>query len=191
MQLVFPRLEKVSHTRYTEERNVCVAYPFRGFWRLLVNKRVTLERVCLPCKWNCEKKKRVSEDEVFIENTCLGIGSKKRGTKFKWGCSFKQWSRGSPGHWFPETEYLLASAIFVVGTSGIPHNLNCRSVSPIKASLEESILLSTLARSYHVIKKDKILCKGIIYVSIITNYVKTEGMEILILHLCHTFHNIY
>ena len=29
---------------------------------------------------------------------------------------------------FPETEYLCASAIFVVGTSGIPLKLNYRSV---------------------------------------------------------------
>ena len=35
------------------------------------------------------KRKRVFEDEVFIENTCLGIGSKKHRMKFKWGCSFK------------------------------------------------------------------------------------------------------
>ena len=40
-------------------------------------------------------------------------------------------SRGSPGQWFPETEYLLASAIFVVGTSGILPNLNYKSVIPI------------------------------------------------------------
>ena len=37
-------------------------------------------------------------------------------------------SRGSPGQWFPETEYLCASAIFVVGTSDIPPKLNYRSV---------------------------------------------------------------
>ena len=37
-------------------------------------------------------------------------------------------SRGSPGQWFPETDYLCASAIFVVGTSGIPPKLNYRSV---------------------------------------------------------------
>ena len=74
------------------------------------------------------KRERVFEDEVLIENTCLGIGSKKRRTKFKWGRSFKHWSRGSPGQWFPETEYLRASAIFVSGTSGIPPILNCRSV---------------------------------------------------------------
>ena len=43
------------------------------------------------------KRERVFEDEVFIENTCLGVGSKNRGTKFKWGRSFKHWSRGSPG----------------------------------------------------------------------------------------------
>ena len=37
-------------------------------------------------------------------------------------------SRGSPGQWFPETDYLCASAIFVVGTSGILPKLNYRSV---------------------------------------------------------------
>ena len=55
----------------------------------------------------------------------------KRGTKFKWRRGFKHWSRDSPGQWFPETEYLRASAIFVSGTSGIPPILNHRSVSPI------------------------------------------------------------
>ena len=55
----------------------------------------------------------------------------KRGTKFKWGRSFKQWSRGSPGQWFPKTEYLRASTIFVSGTSGILPILNYRSVSLI------------------------------------------------------------
>ena len=43
-------------------------------------------------------------------------------------------SHGSPGHWFPETEYLCASAIFVVGTNGIPPNLNYRSVKSYKLS---------------------------------------------------------
>ena len=37
-------------------------------------------------------------------------------------------SRGSPGQWFPETEYVCASAIFVVGTSGIPPKSNYKSV---------------------------------------------------------------
>ena len=55
----------------------------------------------------------------------------KRGTKFKWGCSFKHWSHGSPDQWFPETDCLCASAIFVSGTSGIPPILDNRSVSPI------------------------------------------------------------
>ena len=77
------------------------------------------------------KRGRVFEDEVFTENTCLGIGCKKRGTKFKWGRSFKHWSRGFPGQWFTETGYLRTSAIFVSGTSGIPPILNYRSVCPI------------------------------------------------------------
>ena len=50
-------------------------------------------------------------------------------------------SCGSPGQWFPETEYLRASAIFVVGTSGIPPSLNYRSVSPITCNF----------RNYHYI----------------------------------------
>ena len=66
------------------------------------------------------------EDNVFIENTCLGIGSEKRGTKFKRDVVLSR-SRGSPGQWFLEIEYLRASAIFVMGTSGISPNLNYRS----------------------------------------------------------------
>ena len=55
----------------------------------------------------------------------------KRGTKFKWGRSFKHWSRGSQGQWFLETDCLCASAISVSGASGIPSNLDYWSVSPI------------------------------------------------------------
>ena len=87
------------------------------------------------------KRGRVFEDKVFIENTYLGIGSKKRGKKFKWGHSFKHWSRGSPRQWFPETEYLRASAIFVAGTSGIPPILNYRSVSPIHFILMNKVII--------------------------------------------------
>ena len=100
---------------------------------IVFSLEVILERV-LALKWNCQKRGREFEDEVFIENTCLEVGyppQKKRGTKFKWGRSFKRWSRGSPGQWFPETEYMRASAIFVSGTGGIPPILNYRSVSPI------------------------------------------------------------
>ena len=84
------------------------------------------------------KRGRVFEDEVFIENTCLGVGSKKCGTKFKWGRSFKHWPRGSSGQWFPEIDCLCASAIFVSGTSGIPPNLNYWSVSPISPTFDWS-----------------------------------------------------
>ena len=59
----------------------------------------------------------------------------KRGTKFKWGRSFKYWPRGSPCQWFPETDCLCGSAIFISGTSGIPPILNYRSVSPIDSSV--------------------------------------------------------
>ena len=75
----------------------------------------------------------------------------KREMKFKCGRSFKQWSRGSPGQWLPETEYLLASAIFVIGTSGIPPNLNYRSVSPIVA---EPISASTPQMNLSVMREN-------------------------------------
>ena len=72
------------------------------------------------------------EDDVFIENTCLGIGSKKKNAgRNSNGDVVLGRSGGSPGQWFPESEYLRAVAISVVGTSGTPPNLNYRSVSPI------------------------------------------------------------
>ena len=56
--------------------------------------------------------------------------------------------RGSPGQWFPKTEYLCSSAIFVVGTSGIPLKLNYRSVKSCrwKYCFLISILGSSLRR---------------------------------------------
>ena len=47
------------------------------------------ESVSAP-QWTLRKRERVFEDDVFIEYTCLGIGSKKRGTEFKRGHSFTQ-----------------------------------------------------------------------------------------------------
>ena len=47
-------------------------------------------RECVSAAIEIGKRDRVFEDDVFIENTCLGIGSKKRGTKFKRGRSFNQ-----------------------------------------------------------------------------------------------------
>ena len=137
-QLLFSRLEKVSKTRYTEERNVCMAYTnmvFDGCWKIWESDSIlsgshTGESV-LALQVKMWKRERVFEDEVSIENTCLGVGSKKRGMKFKWGRSFKHWLRGSPGQWFPGTGCLCVPAIFVSGTSGIPPILNYRSLSPI------------------------------------------------------------
>ena len=107
--------------------NVCEAYPFFCFSLLLMNKKnVTLKRVCQCCNENWEKES-VLEDNVFIENTCLGIDSKKRKTKFTRRSSFKQ------DTWFswPMVSLRLnmcASAMFVVRTSGILPKLNYRSV---------------------------------------------------------------
>ena len=69
---------------YIEGMNVCEAYPFFCFSLLLVNKKnVTLKREHVSAAMEIgEKIERVFEDDVFIENTCVGIGSKKRRTKF-------------------------------------------------------------------------------------------------------------
>ena len=82
------------------------------------------------------KRGKLFEDEVFIENSCLEVGSKKRRAKFKCERSFKTWSRGYPGQWFPETDCLCASAIFASGTSGILPILNYRRVSPMLTALQ-------------------------------------------------------
>ena len=79
--------------------------------------------------WN--KRKSVWRRTIYRKYVSWGR-LQKRGTKFKRGQSFKHWPRGSPGQWFPETECLRASAIFVSGTSGITPILNYRSVNPIK-----------------------------------------------------------
>ena len=57
-KLLFSRLEKVSPTKYNEEKNLCMTYKF--LWRLTAvsgNERVIgfslevkLESVCWPCK---------------------------------------------------------------------------------------------------------------------------------------------
>ena len=140
-QLLFSRLEKFSQQGIL--RKGMFAWhihfvAFDGCWKIWESDSIlsgshTGESV-LALQVKIWKRERVFEDEVFIENTCLRIGSKKRGTKSKWGRSFKHWSRGSPGQWFPETEYLCTSAIFVSGTSGIPPNLNYWSVSPIHSN---------------------------------------------------------
>ena len=61
------------------------------------------------------------EDEVFIENTCLGIGSKNAG-------------RNSNADVVLNTDHVVllatglrASTIYISGTSGIPPILNFRS----------------------------------------------------------------
>ena len=81
------------------------------------------------------KRGRVFEDESIYRKYVSWSRPQKRGTKFKWGRSFKRWPRGSPGKWFPETEYLLAFAIFVSGICGITPILNYRSMSSINPIL--------------------------------------------------------
>ena len=106
--------------------NVCESHPCCCFLTSVVNKSHTRNSV-LPLRRNWVKRERVFEDDVFIENTCLGIGSKNAGRNLNVDVVLRR-SRCSPGQWFPETEYLRVSAIFVMGTSGIPPKLNYRSI---------------------------------------------------------------
>ena len=100
--------------------NVCEAYPFFAFHSCWWIRRMSHWReIVYPLRRICVKRGRVFEDDVFIENTCLGSGSKRR-TKFTRGRSFTQVM------WFSWP--MCASAIFVVGTSGRPPKLNYRSV---------------------------------------------------------------
>ena len=69
------------------------------------------------------KRERVFEDEVFMENTCFGIGSKKHGTNSNKDVVLST-----------DPVVLLANGS---GTSGIPSILNYWSVSPIVSSFKE------------------------------------------------------
>ena len=89
----------------------------------------TLKGVCCCCEETWSKRKRVLEDDVFIENTRLVSGSKTQDLNFR-ADVFLSVSRGPPGQWFPETEYWV-SAIFM-GTSGIPLKIIYRSVKSYK-----------------------------------------------------------
>ena len=101
---------------------VCEGHPCCAIWRLLSHTGVSV----LPLRRNCVKRERMFEDDIFIENTCLGSGSKRR-TKFTRWRSFKQVTWFSWPMFSPRLN-MCASTIFVVGTSGIPPKLNYRSV---------------------------------------------------------------
>ena len=66
---------------YVYEAHLCFCYltSVESQWRECV----------AAAKKLCKKRGRVFEDDVFIENTCLGSGSKRR-TKFTRGRSFTQ-----------------------------------------------------------------------------------------------------
>ena len=69
------------------------------------------------------------EDDVFIENTRLVGGSKTQDLNLRADVVLSM-SRGPPGQWFPETEYV--SVRHLVGTSGIPPKIIYRSVKSYK-----------------------------------------------------------
>ena len=82
----FSEIRKKSLSRCISKKWVS-ARPIHvvAIWRLLSHTGGGV----LPLWRNCVKRERVFEDDVFIENTCLGSGSKRR-TKFTRGRSFTQ-----------------------------------------------------------------------------------------------------
>ena len=115
-QSVSLRLEKVS--------NVCEAHPCCCYLTSVESHR--RECVAATKKLGYERG-RVFENDVFIGNTCLGSGSKRR-TKFTRGRNFTHVTWFSWPMVSRDWMCVCASAIFVVGTSGIPPKLNFRSV---------------------------------------------------------------
>ena len=61
--------------------------------------------MCCCCEEIWSKRKRAFEDDVFIENTRLVSGSKTRDLNLRADLVVNM-SRGPPGQWFPETEYV-------------------------------------------------------------------------------------
>ena len=104
---------------YIEEMNVCKAYPFLCFSLLLINKKnVTLKRECVSAA--------KFEDNVFIKKKIRVLEvAPNAGRNLRVDVVLHR-SRG-----FLRLN-LCASAIFVVGTSGIPPKLNYRSVQSYK-----------------------------------------------------------
>ena len=105
----------------------------------------TLKGVCYCCEEIWSKRKRVFEDDVFIENTRLVGGSKTQDLNLSAGLVLNM-SHGPPGQWFPETEY-WASAIFV-GTSGIPPKIIYRSVKSYNMTLNNLMARLQLCWSF-------------------------------------------
>ena len=91
--------------------NVCEAHPWCCFSLLLIHAEGSAaakkfgkrERVAAAKKFR-KKRTRVFEDDVFIENTRLVGGSKTQDLNLRADVVLDM-SRGSPGQWFPETEY--------------------------------------------------------------------------------------
>ena len=88
----------------------------------------TLKGVCRCCGEIWSKRTRVFEDDVFIENTRLVGGSKTQDLNLRADLVLNM-SRGPPGQWFPETEYVS------VEKSGIPPKIIYRSVKSYKVKL--------------------------------------------------------
>ena len=126
--VVFSEVEK-SLLGIVFWRNKCLLglSIFFSFLLLLVNKRVTWrERVSAPMEIG-KNRKNVWKRRIYTKYVSWNRLQKNAGRDLNAGVVLSK-SRGSPGQWFPETEYLCASSIFVVGTSGIPPKLNYRSV---------------------------------------------------------------
>ena len=113
---------------------------FFGFLLLLVNKRVTWkERVSASMEIG-KKRKSVWRRRIYTKYVSWNRLQKNVERNSNADLVLRR-SWGSPGQWFPETEYFCASVIFVVGTSGIPPELNYRSVKSYKCKTSYIIII--------------------------------------------------
>ena len=99
-------IRRVSHWRECVSASMEIGKKRKSVWRRRIYRKYV--------SWNRLQK---TQDEIYADVVLSR-------------------SRCSPGQWFPETDYLCASAIFVVGTSGIPPKLNYRSVKSYRVFIQ-------------------------------------------------------
>ena len=108
---------------------------FDGCWWIWVSDSIlsighTGESV-LALQVKLWKRGRVFEDEVFIDNTCLGVGSKNAGRNSNEDVVLNTDHVVFLANDFPRLIVYVRPPSLFSGTRGIPPILNYRSVSPI------------------------------------------------------------
>ena len=131
----FRRDWKKSHSRSVLKKWMSARLiHFFDFLLLFVNRSVTWrERVSAAMEIG-KKRKSVSRRRIYRKYVSLNRLQKTQDEIY--ANVVLRRSRGSPGQWFPESDYLCVAAIFVVGTSGIPPKLNYKSEKSYKGNAD-------------------------------------------------------